>query len=71
MRLYNVRALSDCAGDFLLQVRCRRCEHRRALHPVDLARQLGADASLEQVKERLYCGSCGARDLELWADSGA
>jgi hypothetical protein len=61
----SIRKLSDHFGSYLIEVRCRRCQHERQIDPQALARVFGWDAELARVTPRLRCSRCQARDAEV------
>jgi hypothetical protein len=40
----NIRKLSDQFGDYVIDVRCRKCAHQREVNPHVLARIFGWNA---------------------------
>ena len=61
----DVTRLSDEFGDYLLSVRCRKCQHRRTVDPHSLAQIVGWNAQLSIVALRLRCSKCSARNCEI------
>ena len=69
MRLLNVRKLSDRKGNYILFLKCRKCEHYRYAPPQTFVSLLGEHATLEAVAARLRCSRCSAKDVEVTATS--
>jgi hypothetical protein len=65
MRKPLVRRLSDQFGDYLLVLKCAKCQHVRSTEPVALAKIVGWDATLESLATRLRCAACGAKEVEF------
>ena len=57
--------LADLDLEETLTARCPRCHHARTLDHTALAHRLGAHTELEQVRRRLRCSACAARDVAL------
>ena len=57
--------LADLDPEETLTARCPRCHHARTLDRVALAHRLGPHTELEQVRRRLRCSACAARDVAL------
>ena len=45
---------------------CQRCFHQRTLTLEHIERHIGLDADVVDVRRRLRCGACGARDALLY-----
>ena len=60
-----IQRLSDHFGNYLIEVRCRKCEHTRQLRPEALARIVGWDAKFAHVASRLRCSHCQSRVVEV------
>ena len=69
VRLLNVQKLSDRKGDYILFLKCRRCQHYRYSPPQTFVSLLGEHAALATVAARLRCSACGAKDVEVIATS--
>ena len=69
MRLYNVRKLSDRSGNYVLFIKCLRCQHYRYAPPQSFVTLLGEHALLTAVAARLRCSQCSAKDVEVIATS--
>lgn len=65
MRKPLVRKLSDEFGDYLLVLKCIKCQHERTTEPVALAKIVGWDATLESLGKRLRCAACNAKEVEF------
>ena len=65
MRKPLVRKLSDQFGDYLLVLKCAKCQHVRSTEPVRVAKIVGWDATLESLTTRLRCAACGAKKVEF------
>ena len=60
-----IARLSDHFGNYLIEVRCRSCQHARHLRPEALARLVGWDAEFARVTSRLRCSRCQSRNVEV------
>jgi Zn finger protein HypA/HybF involved in hydrogenase expression len=60
-----IARLSDHFGQYVIEVRCRKCQHARQLKPEVLARVVGWDAEFARVASRLRCSRCHARSVEV------
>ena len=61
--------LGDAVRDgLMLWLSCAACRHRKRLAPADLARNLGYDFALPDLKQRMKCSRCGGRDIEVRLD---
>ena len=60
-----MRTFRDYGPRFGFFAYCQRCFYQRDLTPEDIAR-IGLDADLADVRRRLRCGACGARDALLY-----
>ena len=59
-----MRTFRDYGPRFGFFAHCRRCFRDRTLTPEDIAR-IGLDADVDDVRRRLRCAACGARDALL------
>jgi hypothetical protein len=65
--LAHIQRLSDEGGrGWLVDVRCV-CGRTGWLEPAILAQQVGWDATLESLTQRLRCTQCGQKELTLTA----
>jgi hypothetical protein len=46
-----------------LRARCRQCDHRAGLSPVELAQRLGYDFPVPNLFRRLRCSKCGRKQI--------
>jgi len=69
VRLLNVRKLSDRNGQYVLFIKCLRCQHYRYAPPQTFVTLLGEHATLDAVAGRLRCSRCSAKDVEVTATS--
>jgi ribosomal protein S27E len=60
-----IEKLSDQLGDYVLAVKCRRCQHTRTTDPHVLAKILGWNVALTSLAQRLRCSKCHAKDCVL------
>ena len=56
---------ADWGPDFGFSAHCRRCARHRRLTDADIER-IGRDVDLDEVRARLRCEACGARDALLY-----
>ena len=61
----SIAKLSDHFGNYVLQVRCRKCQHSRQIEPQSLAHRFGWQAELAQLAGRFRCSRCQARAAEV------
>jgi Zn finger protein HypA/HybF involved in hydrogenase expression len=61
----NIRKLSDQFGDYVIDVRCRKCAHQREVNPHVLARIFGWNADFKKVAARFRCSKCHGRDIDV------
>ncbi|MDB6159834.1 MAG: hypothetical protein JWO04_3540 [Gammaproteobacteria bacterium] len=67
MRRRHIKRLSDEGGiGWLVDVRCK-CGRSGWRKPADLAREIGWDATLESLQQRMRCTHCGDKGLEVAA----
>ncbi|NQU70624.1 MAG: hypothetical protein HQ514_08735 [Rhodospirillales bacterium] len=52
----------------MLWLSCAACRHRKHVAPAVLARDLGYDFPLPDLKRRMKCSRCGGRDIEVRLD---
>ena len=58
--------LGDAVRDsLLLWISCAECGRRVRLAPAALAKRLGYDFTLGNLRHRMRCSRCGARDVEV------
>jgi hypothetical protein len=61
--------LGDAVRDgLMLWLSCAGCRHRKHVAPAVLARDLGYDFPLPDLKQRMKCSRCGGRDIEVRLD---
>jgi hypothetical protein len=61
--------LGDAVRDgLMLWLSCADCRHRKRIAPAALARDLGYDFPLPDLKNRMKCSRCGGRDIEVRLD---
>jgi hypothetical protein len=61
--------LGDAVRDgLMLWLSCTDCRHRKHIGPAVLARDLGYDFPLPDLKRRMKCSRCGGRDIEVRLD---
>ena len=63
-----VKRFSHFPGGFIVRVKCRKCQHERAIQSDFFVRLLGASAAPVSIIPRLRCSKCGARDPITLAD---
>jgi hypothetical protein len=61
----SIVRLSDHFGNYVLEVRCRKCRHVRQVDPRDLAGRFGWQAELAQLVQRFRCSKCLARAVDV------
>ena len=61
-----MRTFRDYGVDFGWFAHCRTCFRDRPFTDTDIARLFGLDADVDQVRGRLRCARCGARDCLLY-----
>jgi Zn finger protein HypA/HybF involved in hydrogenase expression len=61
----NIRKLSDHFGDYVIDVRCRKCAHQREVTPHVLARIFGWNADFRKVTARFRCSKCHGRNVDV------
>lgn len=49
---------------------CEACRHHAHVDPAKLARRLGYDAAIFDVRARMKCSRCGSREIDLRVDYG-
>ncbi|HUK01473.1 MAG TPA: hypothetical protein VLW26_04250 [Steroidobacteraceae bacterium] len=57
----SITRLCDHFGQFVIDVRCRKCRHARQLTPEALAAILGWKFEIAKLADRLRCSQCHAR----------
>jgi hypothetical protein len=57
--------LCDYFGNYVIELRCRHCQHSRALTARALGRIAGGDTRLAALGARLRCSRCQARGALL------
>jgi len=61
--------LGDAVRDgLMLWLSCADCRHRKHIAPAALARRLGYDFPLPDLKRRLKCSRCDGRNVEVRLD---
>lgn len=61
----TVIRLSDHFGHYVIDVKCRHCQHAREVTPHALARIFGWNAELSQVAQRFRCSKCNGRNVDV------
>ena len=61
---------AESLGDLLVKhehlwLRCEGCRHVAVLHPAVLAKAVGYDCKLTDLKRRLTCTKCGAKRVRV------
>lgn len=44
---------------------CELCGHQRHLDPAELARRVGYDTALVDLRKRMKCTECGGREVDV------
>jgi len=60
-----VDKLSDEYGEYCLRITCAKCRNVRQTAPHPLAKKFGWNMTLEQLRKRLRCSHCGAKDAVI------
>lgn len=61
--------LGDAVRDgHMLWLSCADCRHRKNIAPAVLARDLGYDFPIPDLKWRMKCSRCGGRQIEVRLD---
>lgn len=68
LSLEAVKRFSHFPGGFIVRVKCRKCQHERAIPSDFFVRLLGASAAPVSIIPRLRCSKCAARDPIAVAD---
>jgi hypothetical protein len=64
--------LGDAVRDgLMLWLSCVACRHRKNVAPAVLARDLGYDFPLPDLKRRMKCSRCGGRDIQVRLDKSS
>ena len=66
MPAVEIRTLRDLGHNFWLGASCGKCHRWRDLDRATLVSQLGEDITLDDLRRRLRCSVCGARDALLY-----
>jgi Zn finger protein HypA/HybF involved in hydrogenase expression len=53
------------AAHVRLIVWCRDCHHRIEPDPTEMAARYGAEMTVPDWRERLMCGQCGSRNVDM------
>lgn len=61
----TIQRLSDHFGHYVIEVRCRKCAHRREIYPNALAKIFGWNAEFTKVAARFRCSKCHARNVDV------
>jgi len=65
LRYPVIHKLSDEFGEYRLRITCAKCQNGRQTAPHPLAKKFGWNMSLEQLRKRLRCSHCGAKDAVI------
>lgn len=52
-----------------LWVYCELCGHQSHLDPAELARRVGYDRPIVELKRRMRCSRCGGREVDVRIDN--
>jgi len=61
----SIVRLSDHFGNYVIEVRCRKCQHLRQIDPHALAKVFGWHAELAHLTGRFRCSKCQARHCDV------
>jgi len=61
----SIVRLSDHFGNYVIEVRCRKCRHTRQMDPHVLADAFGWQAELAPLVQRLRCSMCQSRSVDV------
>ena len=65
-RIPRSPVLGDAVRDgWSLWVSCARCDHRAELDPAELAKRVGYDFAVAELKRRMRCSKCTSREIEV------
>jgi Zn finger protein HypA/HybF involved in hydrogenase expression len=56
---------SSAAAGIRLVVWCRDCGHQVEPNPDEQAERYGAETPVSEWRERLVCGKCGSREIDM------
>jgi Zn finger protein HypA/HybF involved in hydrogenase expression len=60
-----IHKLFDEYGEYRLRITCAKCRNVRQTAPYPLANKFGWNMTLEQLRQRLRCSHCGAKDAVI------
>ena len=66
MSSITIHTLGDLGPNFWLGASCESCFHFADIDRHELARRMGSDAVLDDIRRKLRCRQCGSREVLLY-----